>query len=77
MAQILIFFLLTFSLYASDIFKVKSFKELKYQDLIPQTYAESCGASSLATLMNMYDANVSERDLLRDLNKWQTLNNFI
>ncbi len=76
MAQILIFFFFSFSLYANDIFKVKSFKELKYQDLIPQTYEESCGASSLATLMNMYDANVSERDLLRDLNTTDMVNFF-
>lgn len=74
MAQILIFLLLYISLDANDVFKVKSFHELKYKDVIQQTFEESCGASSLATLMNLYDANVTEKDLLHDLNSTNTVN---
>jgi len=74
MAQILIFLLLAFSLEADSIFKVKSFHELKYKNVTQQTYEESCGASSLATLMNLYDANVTEKDLLHDLNSTNAVN---
>ena len=74
MAQVLIIFFFVFALGANDVFKVKSFKELKYQDVIPQTYEESCGASSLSTLMNLYDANVTEKDLLSDLNTTDMVN---
>lgn len=74
MAQILIFLLLCISLDANDIFRVKSFHELKYKDVTKQTYEESCGASSLATLMNLYNANVSEKDLLSDLNSTNIVN---
>jgi len=60
MAQILIlFFILLLPLEANNIFKVKSLKELKYQDVVKQTYEESCGASSLATLMNLHDTNIT------------------
>ncbi len=38
MAQILIFILLTLSLDANDVFKVKSFKELKYTELIDKQF---------------------------------------
>jgi len=76
MAQILIFLLLFISLNANDIFKVKSFHELHYKNVIQQTYEESCGASSLATLMNLYDANLSEKDLLSDLNSTNVVNFF-
>jgi predicted double-glycine peptidase len=76
MAQILIFLLLFISSDANDIFRVKSFHELKYKDVIQQTYEESCGASSLATLMNLYNANVSEKDLLSDLNSTNVVNFF-
>jgi predicted double-glycine peptidase len=74
MAQILIFLLLFVSLNANDIFKVKSFHEFQYKNVTKQTYEESCGASSLATLMNLYDANVSEKDLLSDLNSTNVVN---
>ena len=60
MAQILIlFFILLLPLEANNIFKVKSLKELKYQDVVQQNYEESCGASSLATLMNLHDTNIT------------------
>ena len=68
MAQILILLILAFCLEANEIFKVKSFKELKYKNVIQQTFEESCGASSLATLMNLYDEKITEKDLINDLN---------
>jgi predicted double-glycine peptidase len=74
MAQVLIFLLFCISLHANDVFRVKSFHELKYKDIIKQTYEEPCGASSLATLMNLYSANVSEKDLLHDLNTTNVVN---
>ena len=75
MAQILsILFLVFLSLEADSAFKVKSLKELKYKDVVAQTYEESCGASSLATLMNMYDKNISEKDLLNDFNTTDMVN---
>lgn len=75
MAQILILLLITVSfLEANSVFKVKSLKELKYKDVTAQTYEESCGASSLATLVNMYDANISEKDLLNDFNTTDMVN---
>ena len=56
MAQILtILFLLQLSLFAE--FKVKSFLEIKYIDVVKQTYEESCGVSALATLLNIYGYN--------------------
>jgi len=61
MAQILIVVFLIISLEANDIFKVKSFKELKYENVTQQSYEESCGASSMATLINLYDLNTSFR----------------
>jgi len=75
MAQILsILFLVFLSLEASSAFKVKSLKELKYDDVVAQTYEESCGASSLATLMNRYGENISEKDLLNDFNTTDMVN---
>ncbi|RBQ27750.1 MULTISPECIES: C39 family peptidase [Arcobacteraceae] len=67
MAQILIIlFILQLSLFAE--FKVKSFLELKYVDVIKQTYEESCGASALATLFNLYGYESTEEGLLDDFN---------
>lgn len=68
MAQILtILFLLQLSLFAE--FKVKSFLEIKYIDVVKQTYEESCGASALATLFNLYSYDTDEKELI---NKLQT-----
>lgn len=63
-----------FSLGADSAFKVKSLKELKYNDVVAQTYEESCGASSLATLLNRYGDNVSEKDLINDFNTTDMVN---
>ncbi len=74
MAQILIILLLTVFSLEATVFKVKSLKELKYDDVVAQTYEESCGASSLATLMNRYGENMSEKDLLDDFNTTDMVN---
>ena len=74
MAQVLILLLLALCLDANETFKVKSFKELKYKNVVQQSFEESCGASSLATLINMYDINVTERDLIDDLNTTNMVN---
>lgn len=75
MAQILLTLLLTaFYLEADSAFKVKSLRELKYNDVVAQTYEESCGASSLATLLNLYGKNISEKDLLDDFNTTDMVN---
>jgi len=69
MAQILISLLLCTNLIlGSGNFKVKSYQELRFKNVVKQKYEESCGAASLATLMNFYDANLSEEDLLVDIN---------
>lgn len=66
MAQILtILLLLQLSLFAE--FKVKSFLEIKYIDVVKQTYEESCGASALATLFNLYGFNTNEKVLIEKL----------
>ncbi|HJE02914.1 Lactococcin-G-processing and transport ATP-binding protein LagD [Aliarcobacter thereius] len=66
MAQILIsLFILQISLFAE--FKVKSFLEIKYNDVVKQTYEESCGASALATLFNLYGFSIDEKELIDKL----------
>lgn len=47
-------------------FAVKSLQELRNQRVVRQNYEESCGASSVATLINLIDnQNLSELDLLK------------
>ncbi len=67
MAQILsiLLFVLQLSLFAE--FRVKSFLEIKYIDVVKQTYEESCGASALATLFNLYGFNTTEKELIDKL----------
>ena len=66
MAQILAFlFFLQINLFAE--FRVKSFLEIKYIDVVKQTYEESCGASALATLFNLYGFNTNEKELIEKL----------
>jgi uncharacterized protein len=74
MAQILILILFITTAYAGDMFKVKSFQELRFEGVVPQKYEESCGASSLATLMNLYDENLTEESLLDDFNTTDMVN---
>ena len=66
MAQILAIFLVI-SLSFAD-FVVKSFIELKYKDVIKQKYEESCGASAMATLLNLDGNKFSEKDILKNIN---------
>lgn len=47
-------------------FIVKSYQEIKNENVIRQTYEESCEASSLATLINIFDdKKFTELDLLK------------
>lgn len=47
-------------------FVTKSFFELKNENLVRQNYEQSCGASSLATMINLIDdENLSEFDVLK------------
>jgi len=66
MAKILVF-LLILQLNLSAKFQVKSFLEIKYTDVVKQTYEQSCGASALATLFNLYGYNTNEKELIDKL----------
>ncbi|EHN8579966.1 C39 family peptidase [Campylobacter jejuni] len=49
-------------------FIVKSYQEIKNERVIRQTYEQSCGASSLATLLNILDdRNFDELKLLKTM----------
>lgn len=49
-------------------FVVKSYAEIKNEKVIRQNYEESCGAASLATLINtLDDNNLTELDLLKTM----------
>ena len=61
-------------LFCSTIFaekQVKSWEYLKFKDTVRQTLDFTCGAASLATLLNLYDTQlkVSENEIMRILNK--------
>ncbi|TQR61634.1 hypothetical protein DMC01_00250 [Campylobacter troglodytis] len=59
-------FLLFLPLFLSAEFAVKSYQELKNKDLVKQNYEQSCGAASLATLLNMIDVQkFSELEILQ------------
>lgn len=63
---LLAFFILPLFLEAN--FAVKSYQELKNERVVRQNYEESCGASSLATLINILDdKKLSELDLLKTM----------
>jgi len=65
---LLVFLILISSLKAD--FAVKSYQELKNQKVVRQNYEQSCGAASLATLINLLDnKNLSELDLLKLINQ--------
>lgn len=67
MAKILIFFCITGYLFA-DVFRVKSWKEIRSHHVVLQTYEESCGASSLATFLALYGIKKEEKEILSDFN---------
>ena len=49
-------------------FVVKSYQEIKNEKVVRQNYEESCGAASLATLINtLDDNNLTELDLLKTM----------
>ena len=51
-------------------FAVRSYEELRNQDIIRQNYEESCGAASLATLINTLDFKIlTEKDVLEQMDK--------
>lgn len=66
---LLIFIILPLFLKAE--FIVKSYQEIKNERVIRQTYEESCGASSLAILLNILDVQkkLNEFKLLEVMSK--------
>lgn len=47
-------------------FAVQSFQELRNHNMVRQSYEQSCGAASLATLINLIDSkNLSELDVMQ------------
>ena len=49
-------------------FVVRSYKELRNHGMVRQSYEESCGAASIATLINNLDfKNISEKDTLEQM----------
>ena len=53
-------------------FVVKSYQEIKNEKVIRQNYEESCGAASLATLIDILDdSNLTELDLLKAMSGQQ------
>ncbi|MCK5111274.1 MAG: peptidase C39 [Arcobacteraceae bacterium] len=74
MAQILVSLLLVTSFLNAQFFKVKSLKEIKYQDVTQQSFEESCGASAISSLFNMYGLDTTEKDIIKDLNTTDMIN---
>lgn len=51
--------------------KIKSWREMRDQNLIHQNIDYSCGAASIATILTYYyNHEVSEKQILMDINKW-------
>lgn len=49
-------------------FVAKSYAEIKNEKVVRQNYEESCGAASLAILLNLFDDNnLTELDLLKTM----------
>ena len=66
MAKVLVFLLFCAFLAAneSNVFVSKSLSEVRTTHAVRQAYEESCGAAALATLLNLYGAKKSEKDIL-------------
>lgn len=76
MEKILILALTSIHLYAG--FAVKSYFEIRNAHTVRQTYEESCGAASLATLINMIDfKNLKEKDILNKMSKKELNTNMV
>ncbi len=56
--------------FANAEFIVRSYQEIKNQRVIRQSYEESCGASSLATLLNILNqSNFTELEILKTMSE--------
>ncbi|WP_332888391.1 hypothetical protein [Campylobacter fetus] len=53
---LLVFVQLTYAQFA-----VKSYYEIRNQNVIRQQYEESCGAASISTILNMIDLNNTKK----------------
>lgn len=59
---------MSFFAYLNAEFAIKSYYEIRNKRVVRQNYEESCGASSIATLINLFDIkNYSESDILNYL----------
>lgn len=67
MEKVLVF-LLSFSSFLFADFAVQSLQEIRSKGVVRQNYEESCGASALATLINLWDSTqFSEMDIIQYL----------
>jgi len=73
MAQVLIGLILVSSLVYAE-FKTKSLSEMRYKDVTKQSYEESCGASAISSLFNMYGLETNETAMIKDLNSTSMVN---
>ena len=68
----ILLFLPILALSANAEWVVKSYQEIKNEKVIRQNYEQSCGAASLATLINtLDDNNLTELDLLKTMSEQQ------
>ena len=66
MAKILILLLLVQQLNSQ--FIISSYYEIRNKNVVRQNYEESCGAASIATILNLIDVKrYSENDILQKL----------
>jgi len=73
MAQVLVILIFLFSFLNAE-FKVKSLKEIKYKNVTAQSYEESCGASAISSLFNMYGLDTNETAMIKELNTTDMVN---
>jgi len=73
MAQVLIGLVFVCSLVHAE-FKTKSLSEMRYKDVTKQSYEESCGASAISSLFNMYGLETNEKEMIKDLNSTSMVN---
>ena len=73
MAQVLIILIFVVSVLNAE-FQVSSLKEIKYKDVTAQSFEESCGASAISSLFNMYGLNTNEQEMIKDLNSTDMVN---
>jgi predicted double-glycine peptidase len=73
MAQVLIILIFVVSVLNAD-FKVNSLSEIKYKDVTKQSFEESCGASAISSLFNMYGLSTDEKQMIKDLDSTDMVN---